>query len=503
MSSDNPHGASPEERDAGLMRLFDAAATCDHDTDVDWDEWAATIRAVNNHNQDNKFTYIFGMEWSGYQHIFYITLNPSPTPKNVYNSDFNEVKELAAWLAANQGIGWYAHPVCHYVPVDFSNPANYDEKSIPLVEMVSAGGGGWFWNYYWDCAPESGCSTYSNPRMPGTYGYAPSTPSSQGWIKYALDHGLHLGFVGVADANGVAETPLTGLANVPSWTREGVYYALKNRHTWAAEDKIKMSVTTNTGARDFIMGDIFNYASATPNLTINYDISAAPGKTISKVSLFYKGVIVKVTSFSGRQNVTGNFSQKLTPGVEEYLFLEAIQSDGKRAWSSPMWVTYKYADAPVLRPIGDKSVSAGNLLTFTVNAADSNNDALAYSAYNLPSGANFDPNTRTFRWTPGSDQVGTYPGVHFEVRSGSLSDSENITITVTTAQVLYGDVSGDGEISAYDAALTAQAAVELSTLTAEQGRAADVNGDGEVNAYDAALIAQKAVGLIDKFPAED
>jgi len=70
------------------------------------------------------------------------------------------------------------------------------------------------------------------------------------------------------------------------------------------------------------------------------------------------------------------------------------------------------------------------------------------------------------------------------------------------AIVLYGDVSGEGEVSAYDAALTAQAAVGLITLTAEQAQAADVSGEGEVSAYDAALIAQKAVGLINKFPIE-
>jgi len=68
--------------------------------------------------------------------------------------------------------------------------------------------------------------------------------------------------------------------------------------------------------------------------------------------------------------------------------------------------------------------------------------------------------------------------------------------------VMYGDVDGDDEISAYDAALTAQAAVGLITLTAEQTRAADVSGEGEVSAYDAALIAQRAVGLITKFPVE-
>jgi len=68
--------------------------------------------------------------------------------------------------------------------------------------------------------------------------------------------------------------------------------------------------------------------------------------------------------------------------------------------------------------------------------------------------------------------------------------------------ILFGDVSGEGEVSAYDAALTAQSAVGLITLTAEQTQAAEVSGEGEVSAYDAALIAQRAVGLISKFPVE-
>ena len=67
---------------------------------------------------------------------------------------------------------------------------------------------------------------------------------------------------------------------------------------------------------------------------------------------------------------------------------------------------------------------------------------------------------------------------------------------------LYGDVSGNGEISAYDAALTAQYSVALIELTPDQIKAADVSGNEEVSAYDAALIAQKAVGLIEKFPVE-
>jgi photosystem II stability/assembly factor-like uncharacterized protein len=74
--------------------------------------------------------------------------------------------------------------------------------------------------------------------------------------------------------------------------------------------------------------------------------------------------------------------------------------------------------------------------------------------------------------------------------------------SVSVNAVLYGDVSGDSEISAYDAALTAQYAVALISLTPDQIKAADVSGDNDVSAYDAALIAQRAVGLIEKFPVE-
>lgn len=87
--------------------------------------------------------------------------------------------------------------------------------------------------------------------------------------------------------------------------------------------------------------------------------------------------------------------------------------------------------------------------------------------------------------------------------SGNAPDIGAYEYVPPEAEVVYGDVSGDGEISAYDAALAAQAVVGLVTMTSDQARAADVSGDGETGAYDAALIAQRAVGLIDKFPVEN
>ncbi|TLN18080.1 tandem-95 repeat protein, partial [bacterium] len=87
-------------------------------------------------------------------------------------------------------------------------------------------------------------------------------------------------------------------------------------------------------------------------------------------------------------------------------------------------------DAPVLASIGAKNISENSLLSFTVSATDIDGDVLAYSATGLPSGANFDPATRTFTWTPSYSQAAAYT-VNFTVSDGKLNDTEAVAITVS------------------------------------------------------------------------
>jgi hypothetical protein len=68
--------------------------------------------------------------------------------------------------------------------------------------------------------------------------------------------------------------------------------------------------------------------------------------------------------------------------------------------------------------------------------------------------------------------------------------------------VQYGEISGDGNISLYDAALMARHALGSLTLTDAQAEAADVSGDGLINIEDISLVAKRALGLIDQFPIE-
>ena len=85
---------------------------------------------------------------------------------------------------------------------------------------------------------------------------------------------------------------------------------------------------------------------------------------------------------------------------------------------------------------------------------------------------------------------------------GTLCLSASAFIVPTYLGVHLGDVSGDGQITAYDAELVLQFVVGLIELSPEQQQAADVSGDGIITAYDADLILQYIVELISEFSAE-
>lgn len=313
---------------------FDWGSTNDHDTSLDQTKWDATNRTSNNFNSDNNFTYFFGTEWtSGLQHIHYIAQNVSVNQKDAGDTDFDTVAELTDWLSQNEGLGQQNHP-CRSALVDWTNSVDSNETWIPLVEFKNKAD--WHWNKNWNCSDGSGCTTYTNPQVGGIGGVG---ETDNCWIKVALDQGLHLGFaVGSDDHTALPLNPegYTGLYNATNWTREGVYETLKKRHTWAAEDNISMNVSINNGSETFVMGDIFNVSGA--NIDINYTINASAGETITNISLFFDGIIVNTTGVTGNQ-IIGGFNYTLPDDQEHYIFIEVIESDGDRAWNSPLYVT--------------------------------------------------------------------------------------------------------------------------------------------------------------------
>ncbi|NND74213.1 MAG: tandem-95 repeat protein, partial [Ilumatobacter sp.] len=162
-------------------------------------------------------------------------------------------------------------------------------------------------------------------------------------------------------------------------------------------------------------------------------------------------------------------------GDATYPVTFTVTDDGAGALSDSETIDITVTEvntAPVLAPIGDRSVDELVTLAFTVTASDGDvpADALAFSATGLPTGATLDSVTGEFAWTPTESDDGDHP-VTFTVTddgSGALVDSEAIVITVdevNTAPVLaaVGDRTVDEQtplaftVSATDADLPAEA----------------------------------------------
>ena len=88
--------------------------------------------------------------------------------------------------------------------------------------------------------------------------------------------------------------------------------------------------------------------------------------------------------------------------------------------------------APVLDPIGAKSVDEGANLNVLLTASDPDLTIPTFTAVNIPTNATFTDNTNgtaTFDFNPDFTQANTYD-VTFIATDGTLSDTEIVTITV-------------------------------------------------------------------------
>jgi len=190
-----------------------------------------------------------------------------------------------------------------------------------------------------------------------------------------------------------------------------------------------------------------------PANTLTYSLVGAP-----------TGALINAT--------TGVFTWTPTEaqGPGSYSFAIRV-SDGVLTDQETITITVNEVNAaPVLTPIGNKTVDEETILTFIATATDSDSAILTYSLVGAPTGALINATTGMFTWTPTEAQgPGSYTFT-IRVSDGVLTDEEIIEVTVNevnTAPVLaaIGDKTVDEESKLTFTVVATDADIPANTLT--------------------------------------
>ena len=154
--------------------------------------------------------------------------------------------------------------------------------------------------------------------------------------------------------------------------------------------------------------------------------------------------------------------------------------------------------------LGDTSVTENTALEFMFEASDPEaDDVLSFGFMgSVPTGATIVDTSGMFSWTPTSAQADSTYMITVYVTDDVDTVQTVSNITVEQKPLVWGDVSQNGEVSAFDASLVLQHAVGSITLTGDSATVADVSGNGDISAFDASYILQYVAGIITEFPVE-
>jgi len=153
--------------------------------------------------------------------------------------------------------------------------------------------------------------------------------------------------------------------------------------------------------------------------------------------------------------------------------------------------------------------ASGDEFTAEIGYADDQNGN-GFSAQGTQATLNGDDSTKAFIFAT-TDQAFIVPQGRYIALKITNNNSSNdydvqvggswsyVSAPIESYFVKIGDVSDNGEVTAYDAALIYQHLAGLISFTSNQLDAADVNDDGDVTDEDATLILKKVVGLIQGF----
>ncbi len=213
-----------------------------------------------------------------------------------------------------------------------------------------------------------------------------SNPTSNTTYNYTYTYG----------GNGVA------VSNPNTGNRAPVWNTISDRTTYAGQNMV-IYVSATDADSDYLYYDARNLPNGAYFDRIMHSLSWNPSDDQSG-------------NYSVQFSVTDNYNAP----VYQTMNIVVVANQNNRA---PIWTS-----------IGDKFVSAGQLLQFNVSANDPDGDFVTYSVLNIPSGASFNSASRLFSWVPNQSQNGTY-FVSFRASDGKTTSDTGVRIQVGNGNV--------------------------------------------------------------------
>ena len=253
-----------------------------------------------------------------------------------------------------------------------------------------------------------------------------------GKLKVTVDH-LPQGATFDAAANTITWTP--------TYDQAGQYTGITVTATDPAglSDSKTFAITVNNVNRPPVLTAVPPVAGK-ENEAIAFTLTASDpdkedqGKLTFSCANLPQGATLDAAS--GAFNWTPTFLQ-----AGQYVLNCKVTDPGNLSAEQPVTVTVEDVNRPPqLKEVPPQSVKENQNLTFKVEGSDPDSDnKLTYTVENLPAGAEFDPASATFSWTPGYQQAGEY-SVTFTVSDGK--ESAKITVPIKVENVNRPPVFG-------------------------------------------------------------
>ena len=156
----------------------------------------------------------------------------------------------------------------------------------------------------------------------------------KGFVNLALLKGYRFGFESSSDHGSTHISYACVYAKEAS--RQGIFDAMKLRHTYGATDDIIADVQSDASGKKYMMGDEFSSKEA-PNLIVRL-IGTKP---FAKVTIVKDDVEVHVIEPHTKEVSFTWKDDKAESGKTSYYYVRGEQEDTELVWASPMWIKYE------------------------------------------------------------------------------------------------------------------------------------------------------------------